>query len=229
MTFYGIDSYYLMLVVPALLLSMYAQYRVKSTYQKYSSVPNQRHMTGRQSAEALLRANGVYDITLEHVNGSLSDHFDPRRRAVRLSDSTDNSSSVAAIGVAAHEIGHVLQYQEGYMPIKIRNAVLPVAQFGSKAAIPLLLIGLLFANSLLAKTGIVLYSAVVLFQLITLPVEWNASSRALRTLCDNGILTADERPMAKRVLQAAALTYVAAALMGIAQLLRLIMVTRRRD
>lgn len=229
MTFYGIDSYYLMLVVPALLLSMYAQYKVKSTYQKYSSVPNRRHMTGRQSAEALLRANGVSDITLAHVNGSLSDHFDPHRRVVRLSDSTDNSASVAAIGVAAHEIGHVLQYQEGYVPIKIRNAVLPAAQFGSKAAIPLLLIGLLFANSLLAKAGILLYSAVVLFQLITLPVEWNASSRALRALCDNGILTADERPMAKRVLQAAALTYVAAALMGIAQLLRLIMVTRRRD
>lgn len=229
MTFYGIDSYYLMLVVPALLLSVFAQYKVKSTYQKYASVPNRRHMTGRQSAEALLRANGVHDISLAHVSGTLSDHFDPRHRVVRLSDSTDNSASVAAIGVAAHEIGHVLQYQEGYVPIKIRNAILPVAQFGSQAAMPLLLIGLLFANSLLAEAGIVLYSAVVLFQLITLPVEWNASSRALRALCDNGILTEEERPMAKRVLQAAALTYIAAALMGIAQLLRLMMVTRRRD
>ncbi len=229
MGLYGFDIYYLILVVPALLLSMYAQHKVNSTYQKYAGVPNRRQMNGRDTAARLLQANGIHDVSLAHVSGTLSDHFDPRHKVVRLSDSTDQSYSVAAVGVAAHEIGHVLQYHQGYVPIKVRNAVLPIAQIGSNAAIPLFLIGFLFANSFLAKAGILLYVGVVLFQLVTLPVEFNASRRGLAALRDNGILTEEEQPMARQVLQAAALTYVAAALMGIVQLLRFVLLARRRD
>ncbi len=227
--FYGFDTYYLLLVVPALLLSIYAQYQVSATFQRYAAVPNSRRITGREAAAQLLRIYGIYDITLAHTSGNLSDHFDPRRRVVRLSDATDQSYSVAAVGVAAHEIGHVIQYQQGYFPIKLRNAILPIAQIGSSAAIPLFLLGFLFSNALLAKAGILLYLGVVVFQLVTLPVELNASHRALVALRDNGLLTQEEQPMAKKVLRAAALTYIASALMGIAQLLRFMMMTRRRN
>lgn len=225
MYFYGIDWYYIVLVMPALLFAFYAQFKVNSTFNKYKTVGNNRQFTGAQVARKILDMNGLQNITIERVAGNLTDHFDPRTNVVRLSDSTYSSTSVAAIGVAAHEVGHAIQHAEGYAPIKIRNAVVPVAQIGSFAAWPLAIIGLLFNFRELAIAGIILFTVVVAFQLVTLPVEFNASSRALNTLGKYAILDGEELKASRKVLSAAAMTYVASAAVAIANLLRLLAIT----
>lgn len=218
------------LVIPALIFALVAQCMVKSTFSKYSQVRNRRGITAAEVARKILDENGLYDVRIERVSGELTDHYDPRTNVVRLSDSVYNSTSVAAVGVAAHETGHAIQHSVGYTPIKIRNAILPVAQIGSQAAMPLVLIGLIFSRSLgfLIDIGIIVYVAVVLFQLVTLPVEFNASGRALRILEESYILENDENKMAKKVLTAAAMTYVAALFSALTTLLRLILISNNR-
>lgn len=218
------------LVIPALIFALIAQCMVKSTFNKYSQMHNRRCVTAAEAARKILDENGLYDVQIERISGELTDHFDPRANVVRLSDSVYNSTSVAAVGVAAHETGHAIQHAVGYAPIKIRNAILPVAQIGSQAAMPLVLIGLLFSRSLgfLIDIGIIVYVAVVLFQLVTLPVEFNASGRALRILEGSYILENDENKMAKKVLTAAAMTYVAAMFSALTTLLRLILLSNSR-
>lgn len=218
------------LVIPALIFALIAQCMVKSTFNKFSKVYNRRGVTGAEAARKILDENGLYDVRIERISGELTDHYDPRTNVVRLSDSVYNSTSVAAVGVAAHETGHAIQHSVGYVPIKIRNAILPVAQIGSQAAVPLVLIGLIFSRSLgfLIDVGIIVYVAVVLFQLVTLPVEFNASGRALHILEGSYILENDENKMAKKVLTAAAMTYVAALFSALTTLLRLVLISNNR-
>ncbi|MCI5945656.1 MAG: zinc metallopeptidase [Oscillospiraceae bacterium] len=218
------------LVIPALIFALVAQCMVKSTFSKYSQIRNRRGVTAAEVARKILDENGLYDVRIERVSGELTDHYDPRTNVVRLSDSVYNSTSVAAVGVAAHETGHAIQHSVGYAPIKIRNAILPVAQIGSQAAMPLVLIGLIFSRSLgfLIDVGIIVYVAVVLFQLVTLPVEFNASGRALHILEGSYILENDENKMAKKVLTAAAMTYVAALFSALTTLLRLVLISNNR-
>lgn len=223
------DYYYLILVIPALILSMFAQARVSSTFAKYSKRGSQSGLTGAQAARKILDANGLNHIRIEHIAGNLTDHYDPRSNVIRLSDNVYDNPSIAAAGVAAHEAGHAVQHSTGYAPIKWRNAVLPAANIGSQAAVPLAFLGLILSFRPLVTIGIVLFSAVVLFQLVTLPVEFNASKRATQILDEWGILNQTELKGVKKVLGAAALTYVAAALTSLMSLLRLIMLTRRRD
>lgn len=233
-SYYGFyyDPTYILVLIAAV-LSIVASVRVNSTFQKYAKVRSRSGMTGAQAAERLLRDNGIYDVRIEHVNGMLSDHYDPRSKVVRLSDATYNSSSVAAIGVAAHECGHVLQHHEAYAPLRLRTFLVPAANLGSRAGIPLILLGILLGyNDLLIQIGIWVFALAVLFQVVTLPVEFNASGRALRLLRSQGILTEEETGQSRKVLSAAALTYVAAAASAILQLLRFIMLAgggRRRD
>ena len=213
---------------------MLASANVNRTFQKYSRIRSHSGMTGREAAERLLHANGIYDVTVQRVAGNLTDHYDPRNKTLNLSDSTYASTSVAAIGVAAHECGHAVQHANGYAPLKIRGSLVPVANFGSTLAWPLILIGFLIqgnASVLLINLGILLFSAAVLFQIVTLPVEFNASSRALKSLETNGILYTEEVADTRKVLRAAALTYVASAASAILQLLRLILISggRRRN
>lgn len=230
--FYGIDMTYIILVMPALLFAMYAQAQVSGTFNRYRTVANRRGYTGAQVARKILDMNGLQNVRIERVSGNLTDHYDPRSNVVRLSDSTHDSISVAAIGVAAHEVGHAIQHAEGYMPIKIRNAIVPVVQIASYAAWPLAILGIIFSFSKLATFGVLLFLVVVLFQIITLPVEFNASGRALKTLANNAILDSDELSASRKVLRAAAMTYVASAVVAIANLLRLLVITgvgRDRD
>ncbi len=222
------DSYYLVLVLPAILIAMAAQIMVKTTFRRYASVFSRRGQTAAQVARRILDDNGLQAVRLERVSGDLTDHYDPKANVIRLSDSVYNSASVASIGVAAHEAGHAVQHAVGYVPIKLRNAVLPVANIGSAAAMPIIVIGLLLSFEPLVSIGILLFSALVLFQLITLPVEFNASRRALATLRDSHILEGKELSGARRVLSAAAMTYVAAVLVSAMQLLRLVLLTNRR-
>lgn len=222
------DSYYLVLVLPAILIAMAAQIMVKTTFRRYASVFSRRGQTAAQVARRILDDNGLQAVRLERVSGDLTDHYDPKANVIRLSDSVYNSASVASIGVAAHEAGHAVQHAVGYVPIKLRNAVLPVANIGSAAAMPIIVIGLLLSFEPLVSIGILLFSALVLFQLITLPVEFNASRRALATLRDSHILDGKELSGARRVLSAAAMTYVAAVLVSAMQLLRLVLLTNRR-
>ncbi len=222
------DSYYLVLVLPAILIAMAAQIMVKTTFRRYASVFSRRGQTAAQVARRILDDNGLQAVRLERVSGDLTDHYDPKANVIRLSDSVYNSASVASIGVAAHEAGHAVQHAVGYVPIKLRNAVLPVANIGSAAAMPIIVIGLLLSFEPLVSIGILLFSALVLFQLITLPVEFNASRRALATLRDSRILEGKELSGARRVLSAAAMTYVAAVLVSAMQLLRLVLLTNRR-
>ena len=222
------DSYYLVLVLPAILIAMAAQIMVKTTFRRYASVFSRRGQTAAQVARQILDDNGLQAVRLERVSGDLTDHYDPKANVIRLSDSVYNSASVASIGVAAHEAGHAVQHEVGYVPIKLRNAVLPVANIGSAAAMPIIVIGLLLSFEPLVSIGILLFSALVLFQLITLPVEFNASRRALATLRDSRILEGKELSGARRVLSAAAMTYVAAVLVSAMQLLRLVLLTNRR-
>ena len=230
---YFFDPTYILVII-GLLLSMWAQYMVSSRFKKYSKVKSARNITGAQVADAILRSQGIYDVRIEHIAGNLSDHYDPKHKVLRLSDSTYNSTSVAALGVAAHECGHAMQHARGYVPVRLRSAFVPVANIGSYASWILILIGLLFSGAssqAWLTAGIVCFSATVLFHIITLPVEFNASSRAIKVLAGNGILYGDEIKGAKKVLGAAALTYVASAATAILQLLRLIILYggRRRD
>lgn len=221
------------LVLIGLGLSMLASSKMKSTFAKYSKVRSLTGITGREAAARILQAEGITDVRIEHVSGNLTDHYDPRTKTVRLSDATYNNPSVAAIGVAAHECGHVMQHHQSYAPLKWRTALVPAANLGSNLAWPLIIIGLLINSSssaLLINIGIALFTAAVLFQLVTLPVEFNASSRALEVAGRAGLLNPQEVGQTREVLQAAAMTYVAAAAGSILQLLRLLILTRgRRD
>ena len=227
--YYGIDMYYIVLVLPCVLFAFWAQSKVNSTFNRYSRVQNLRGLTGAQAAEAVLRYNGVSGVRVEWVAGKLTDHFDPRTNTIRLSNAVYSSTSVASVGVAAHEAGHAVQYAIGYAPIKLRAAIIPLTQFGSMAAMPLLILGLILNTSTLVTIGIAAFGLSTLFQLLTLPVELDASRRALQTIQQNGLLTADEYPMAKKTLTAAALTYVAALATSLAQLLRLVLIFGGRD
>ncbi len=221
----------MILVLPALFFAMWAQWKVQRTYQKYAQVRAANGLTGRQMAEAIMRRNGITDVAVEEVGGVLSDHYDPRTRKVSLSQSNYEEPSLASIAVAAHEVGHVLQHHEGYLPLSMRSAVAPVAGFGSMLAFPLFLIGLFFhsrVSLMFMDLGILLFTAAVVFQVITLPVEFNASKRALQQLTASGSLAPQEVAGAKAVLDAAALTYVAAAAMAALQLLRLIILRDSR-
>lgn len=229
--YYYFDWTYLMLL-PAFLLAAWAQANVNSTFRKYSQVYNRMGMTGAEAARRILDMNGLYSVRIERVSGDLTDHFDPKTNVVRLSDATYSSRSVGSVGVAAHEVGHAIQYAKGYAPIKVRNSIVPVVNVCNVMSMPIILIGFLFSyNQTLINLGIILFSATVLFQLITLPVEFNASSRAIRTLEGQNMLAPDELSGAKKVLRAAALTYVAATISAIMSLLRLIVLFggRRRD
>ncbi|MBN2415010.1 zinc metallopeptidase [bacterium] len=221
----------MILLIPAMLLALWAQYRFKSTFTTYSKVPAASGLTGAQAARRLLDASGLSAVALEETRGRLSDHYDPRSRVLRLSADTARSSSVAALGVAAHEVGHAVQHQAAYAPFSVRQAVFPVASFGSAAAFPLFLAGFFFAGSfaVLMDIGIVLFAGAVLFHLVTLPVELNASSRALVLLGQHGQLVPEEQTMARRVLNAAALTYIAAAAVSVMHLLRLVLLRGMRD
>ena len=230
--FYNLfDPYYWILIVPSLLLALWAQMMVSSNFKKYSQVYNRRGYTGADAARMILDSNGLYHVRIERVSGNLTDHYDPKAEVIRLSASVYGSASVAAVGVAAHEAGHAVQHATGYLPIKIRSAIIPVTQIGSQLSIPLILLGFLFQLKPLVFVGILFYATAALFQLVTLPVEFNASSRAMKVLEQSEMLAGDELAGAGKVLRAAAMTYVAALLTALAQLLRLILIFggRRRD
>ena len=233
MGYYYWDPTYILVVIGAV-ICMIASARVKGTFNKYSQLRSMSGMNGAQVAQRVLQAAGIYDVQVRHVSGSLTDHYDPRTKTVNLSDPVYNATSVAALGVAAHECGHAIQHAKSYAPLSIRSALVPIANFGSMLAWPVILIGLFFntrSSGLIIDIGILLFSAAVLFQLVTLPVEFDASRRALVMLRTQGILADDELRYTRRVLKSAALTYVASAAAAILQLLRIILITtgRRRD
>lgn len=233
MGYYYWDPTYILVVIGAV-ICMIASARVKGTFNKYSQLRSMSGMNGAQVAQRVLQAAGIYDVQVRHVSGSLTDHYDSRTKTVNLSDPVYNATSVAALGVAAHECGHAIQHAKSYAPLSIRSALVPIANFGSMLAWPVILIGLLFntrSSGLIIDIGILLFSAAVLFQLVTLPVEFDASRRALVMLRTQGILADDELKYTRRVLKSAALTYVASAAAAILQLLRIILITngRRRD
>ena len=233
MGYYYWDPTYILVVIGAV-ICMIASARVKGTFNKYSQLRSMSGMNGAQVAQRVLQAAGIYDVQVRHVSGSLTDHYDPRTKTVNLSDPVYNATSVAALGVAAHECGHAIQHAKSYAPLSIRSALVPIANFGSMLAWPVILIGLLFntrSSGLIIDIGILLFLAAVLFQLVTLPVEFDASRRALVMLRTQGILADDELKYTRRVLKSAALTYVASAAAAILQLLRIILITngRRRD
>ena len=226
--FFYVDWTYIILVLPAVILSIWASARVNSTFNKYSRVSNMAGLTGAEVARRILYENGLYDVRIEMTHGHLSDHYDPRTNVVRLSESTYNNTSSAAIGVAAHEVGHAIQHATNYAPLKMRNAIIPITNIGSKLSIPLILIGILLSAfgsifAYVAYAGVACFSLCAIFQLLTLPTEFNASKRALKAIEDGGFLTDEETVGAKRVLSAAAMTYVAALAVTVAQLLRLIL------
>jgi len=225
--FYGIDMTYIIYVLPAILLALWAQFNVKSTFAKYSKVASDRGMTGRDAARLILDANGLHHVQVTYVQGELTDHFDPKANVIRLSDSTYNAATAAAVGVAAHEAGHAVQFAEGYFPMKVRSAIIPVTNIGSNLAIPLVLLGIVFSAPSLAYIGVFLFSLSVVFQLVTLPVEFNASRRAMAAIRDSGRVSDEGASAAKKVLTAAALTYVAALAVALGNLLRLITLANR--
>ena len=227
--FWHFDYYYLILVVPALLIAAWAQMKVSSTFNRYSHASTRSGLTGAGVARRILDMNGLQNVRVEHISGKLTDHYDPRSATVRLSDNVYNSSSIAAIGVAAHETGHAVQHATHYVPLTVRNAIIPATNIGSKLSVPLLLVGLLVNQPFLINFGIILFATVTVFQLITLPVEFNASRRAVATLDSMGVVDNVEKSGARKVLTAAALTYVAALLVSIAQLLRLVLLFGRRN
>ena len=222
------DYYYLVLVVPTLLLSLYAQFKVKSAFSKYSQVQTIRKISGKEAAALLLRSNSISDVSIQRIGGSLSDHYDPSHKVLRLSEPVYDKTSIAAVGVAAHETGHAIQDKEKYAPLVLRSTLVPVANIGSSAGPYLALAGIIFRMNLLLNIGIILFACAVLFYLITLPVEIDASRRALKVLEHNAVLSQEELKGAKKVLSAAALTYVASALTAVANLLRLILISRDR-
>lgn len=229
--FYGFDIYYFILIIPALLFGLWAQNQVNNNFSKYSKIGTMRGMTGAQAAEYILQQNGVYNVSVNRISGHLTDNFNPKTNVISLSESVYNSTSIAAIGVAAHEAGHAVQHAVNYKPIRIREMVIPVTQIGSWLYLPILLIGVFLSSQGLVNLGILLFSTMAIFQLATLPVEFDASNRAITTLSQSGILQGNEITGAKKVLKAAALTYVAALVSSLAQLLRLILIFggRRRD
>ena len=223
-------SQYDILLLPAIILSLWAQWSVNSAYRKYSQIPNFRHITGADAARKILQAESVGSVSINHIGGNLTDNFNPRNQSLNLSNGVYDGSSIAAVGIAAHEAGHAIQHSKGYFAIKIRNTILPAAQLSSSAAMPLFLLGLLFSIGALVDVGIILFSAAVLFQVVTLPVEFNASRRAIKAIRSADILSEEEIKGAKKVLTAAAMTYVASAAMAALQLIRLIGISgRRRD
>ena len=222
------DSTYLLAII-GLVLTMIASARVNSTFAKYNQVRCMSGLTGAEAAQRVLHAAGLYDVRIEHVSGKLTDHYDPRSKVLCLSDSTYGSASIAAVCVAAHECGHAIQDQKQYGPLVLRSTLVPVANFGSQLSWPIFLAGLLFSMEALLMAGIILFSMAVLFQLVTLPVEFNASSRALNVLENSGMLGSQEMPAARKVLNAAAMTYVAALASSLLQLLRLILLSRRNN
>lgn len=221
----------ILIVLPALFFSIWAQIKVNSTYKKYASFPTKRGMTGAQAARRILDENGLSHVKIEHIRGNLNDHFDPRAGVIRLSDAVHDSKSAAAIGVAAHEAGHAVQYAKNYLPMRFRALIIPATRFGSILAIPLFFLGMIFASDYLMLAGILLYATVALFQLATLPVEFNASRRAMTVLASSGMLNENEQDAARQVLTAAAMTYVAALVTSLLTLLRLIVLAngRRRN
>ncbi len=234
---YYFDPTYILVIIGAVICIAASAY-MKSTFNKYARVRSRTGMTGAEAAQKLLSRAGIHDVAVEHVSGNLSDHYDPRKKTLRLSDSVYGSNSIAAIGVAAHECGHAMQHHKGYVPLKLRSALVPAANIGSRLGLPLVFIGLIFSLEFpipgidrtfsLVEVGIVVFAVAVLFQIITLPVEFNASTRALRALGDNGVVGSDEISDCRHVLIAAALTYVAAAASSILQLLRLILLSNNR-
>ena len=235
--YYGFDWTYVYLVLPCLLLSLWASAHVNSTFRRYSKQRSQRGLTGADAAARVLAANGVRGVRIEHISGNLTDHYDPRTNVIRLSDNVYGSTSTAAIGVACHEAGHAVQYAQSYAPIKLRAAIIPLTNFGSKLALPMILVGLLLSSlgslsNFFIYLGIACFGFSLVFQLVTLPVEFNASRRALAAIEQTGILTDEERAGARKTLTAAALTYVAATAAALAQLLRLLVLfggNRRKD
>lgn len=233
MPYFYFDPTYILVAIGAV-ICLIASAQVKSTFAKYSNYRSMSGMTGAQAAERILHAAGIYDVSIQHISGNLTDNYNPSRKTLNLSDAVYNSTSVAAIGVAAHECGHAIQHQTGYVPLSLRSAIVPVANIGSTLAWPLILLGLFFTSNTGAffiNIGLLCFSFAVVFQLVTLPVEFNASSRALRMLGEQGILGDGELPYTKKVLKAAAMTYVASAIAGIMQLLRLVLLFggRNRD
>lgn len=230
--YYGFDATYILVIIGAI-ITLIASARVKSTYKRYSKIASTSGMTGAQVAAKLLENAGIYDVQIKRVSGELTDHYNPATKVVNLSEVVYDSTSVAAIGVAAHECGHVMQHNENYAPLTFRTALVPVANFGAKASWPLILIGIVASSflgpntsMLILQIGIIMFSLSVLFQLVTLPVEFNASSRALQKIGDLGILNQSELPYTKKVLKAAAMTYVAAAAAAVLQLIRLLLIAR---
>lgn len=235
--YYGVDWTYIVLVLPALLLSMIASAKVNSTFKKYSRIQNRRGLTGAEAAQRVLAANGVYGVRIERISGNLTDHYDPRSNVIRLSDNVYGAATPAAVGVAAHEAGHAVQYAQNYKPIKLRAAIVNITNFGSQLSMPLIIIGILLMGirSLsaysdifyyIAVAGVLCYGLCVVFQLVTLPVEFNASRRAIQTIEQTDLLADDERRGARKVLTAAAMTYVAALAMSITQFARLLLIVR---
>lgn len=232
--YYGFDMTYVVLVLPCLILSLWASSNVNSTFKRYSRQFSAQRITGAEAAQRVLSANGVRGVRIDRVSGNLTDHFDPKTNVIRLSDDVFGSTSTAAIGVACHEAGHAVQYAEGYAPIKLRAAIIPITNFGSRLAMPLILLGLLFSfagnfSYTLVYLGIACFGLSLVFQLVTLPVEFNASRRALAAIEQGGILTAEEQQGARKTLRAAALTYVAATATALAQLLRLLVLFGGRN
>ena len=231
--FYGFDWTYLVLVLPCVLLSLWASANVNSTFKRYSNQHSMRGLTGAEAAQRVLSANGVRGVRIERIAGNLTDHYDPKTNIIRLSENVYDNTSTAAIGVACHEAGHAVQYAVGDAPIKLRIAIIPITNFGSKLAMPLILIGLLLTalgnfSYLIVYIGIACFGLSLIFQLVTLPVEFNASRRAIHTIEDAGLLTAEEQKGAKKTLKAAAMTYVAATAVSLVQLLRLVILFGNR-
>ena len=234
--YYGFDWTYLVIVLPCILLSLWASSNVNSTFKKYSKQYSSRRLTGAEAAQRVLSANGVRGVRIERVSGNLTDHYDPKTNVIRLSDSVYSDTSTAAIGVACHEAGHAVQYAESYAPIKIRAAIIPLTNFGSRIAMPLILAGILMTflgsfSDTLVYLGIGAFAMSLVFQIVTLPVEFNASRRAMAAIENSNLLTAEEQRGARKTLTAAAMTYVAATAVALAQLLRLMVLFggRRRD
>ena len=229
MFFYGFDLTYLILVLPAMIFALWAQANVKSTFSKYTKVASKRGMTGFDAARRILDANGLTSVRIAQVRGDLTDHFNPKDNTVYLSDTVHSVASAAAVGVAAHEAGHAVQYAVGYTPMKVRSAIIPITNIGSNLAMPLVLLGIVLSYPTLAYIGVIAFGLSTLFQLVTLPVEFNASSRAMDALTTSGTLDAEELKSARKVLTAAALTYVAALAVSLANLLRIFLLVRRGD
>ncbi len=229
MYYYGFDWTYVVIVLPVMVLALIAQVKVKSTFKKYSQIPSDGGMTGADAARMVLDRHGVTGVQIVPVGGELTDHFDPKDNVIRLSEPVFNARSAAAVGVAAHEAGHAVQYAENYVPMQLRSAVIPVTKIGSNLSLPLIIIGLIFSIKALSFIGVILFGFTVLFQLVTLPVEFNASRRAVVSLESSGRVSAEGVKSAKKVLTAAAMTYVAALATALANMLRLLILIRRRD